>query len=102
MRTAPPPPPKLEQATHFTVSVSLQCPQGTVLPTLPPRELQGAAIFGERISQGPPVNVVALGCTPPPRKVSERSVQTLPVGSLFQDIVLTAQLDRAWLIVLPT
>ncbi len=32
---------------------------------------------------------------------SERSVQMLPVGTLFQDVVLTAQLDRVWLIVLP-
>ncbi len=30
-----------------------------------------------------------------------RGVQTLPVSSLFQDLVLTAQLDREWLIVLP-
>ncbi len=35
------------------------------------------------------------------RRVSEQSVQTLPAGSPFQDIILTAQLDRAWLIVLP-
>ncbi len=32
---------------------------------------------------------------------SERSVHMLPVGMLFQDVVLTAQLDRVWLIVLP-
>ncbi len=85
------------------VSISLRCPQGTVLPTLPPRVLQGAAVSGERISQGPPGNVVALGCPPPPRRVSERSVQMLPFGSPFQDVVLTAQLDRdrVWLIVLP-
>ncbi len=37
----------------------------------------------------------------PPRRVSERSVQMLPVGSLFQDVVLTAQLDRVLFIVLP-
>ncbi len=70
---------------HFTVSVSLWCPQGTILPTLPPRVLQGAAVSGERISQGPPGNVVALGCP-----VSERSVQPFTVSSLFQDVVLTA------------
>ncbi len=29
------------------------------------------------------VNVVALGCSPPPKRVLERSVQTLPVGSPF-------------------
>ncbi len=86
-------PPEVERSTpHFTVSVSLRCLQGTVLPTLPPRVLQGAAVSGERISQGPPGNVVALGCPPPPRRVSERSVQTLPVGSPFQNVVLTAQL----------
>ncbi len=77
---------------HFTVSVSLWCPQGTVLPTLPPRLLQGTAVSGERLSQGPPRNVVALGFPPPPGRVSERSVQMLPVGSQFQDVVLTAQL----------
>ncbi len=49
-------------------------------------------VSGERISQGPPGNVVALGCSPPPRRVSDRSVQTLPVGSPFQDVILTAQL----------
>ncbi len=93
MRTPPPPPPEVERSTpHFTVSVSLRCLQGTVLPTLPPRVLQGAAVSGERISQGPPGNVVVLGCPPPPRRVSERPVQTLPVGSPFQNVVLTAQL----------
>ncbi len=86
-------PPEVERSTpHFTVSVPLRCPQETVLPTLPPRVLQGAAVSGERISHGPPGNVVALGCPPPPRRVSERSVQMLPVSSPFQDIVLTAQL----------
>ncbi len=88
----PPPPPKVKRSTpHFTVSVSLWCSQETVLPTLPLRVLQGAAVSGERISQGPPGNVVALGCLPPPRRVSEWSVQTLPVGSPFQDVVLTAR-----------
>ncbi len=53
----------------FTVSFSLRCPQGTVLPTLPPCVLQGAAVSGERISQGPPGNVVALECPPPPRRI---------------------------------
>ncbi len=75
----------MERSTpHFTVSVSLRCPQETVLPTLSPRVLQGAAVSGERIYQGPPRNVV--------RRVSERSVQTHPDGSLFQDVVLTAQI----------
>ncbi len=84
---------EVERSTpHFTVFVSLRCPQGTVLPSLPPCVLQGAAVSGKRISQGSPGNVVALGCPPPPRTVSERSVQTLPVGSPFQDVVLTAQL----------
>ncbi len=45
-----------------------------------------------RISQSPPGNVVALECPPPLRRVSEWSVQMLPVGSPFQDIILTAQL----------
>ncbi len=58
-------PPKVEQSTpNLTVSVSLRSPQGTVLPTLPPRVLQGAAVSGERISQDPPRNVVALGWPP--------------------------------------
>ncbi len=77
-----PPTPEVEWSTpHFTVPVSLRCPQGTVLPTLPPRVLQGAAVSGERISQGPPGNVVALRCPLPLRRVSERSVQTHPAGS---------------------
>ncbi len=71
MRTTPPP-----SKPNFTMSVSLRCPQGTVLPTLPPLVLQGVAVSGERISRGPPGNVVALGCLPPPRRVSERSAQT--------------------------
>ncbi len=37
--------------------------------------LQGVAVSGKRISQGPPGNVVALGCPPPPRTVSEQSIQ---------------------------
>ncbi len=49
-------------------------------------------VSSKLISQGPPRNVVALGCPPPPRRVSERSVQKLPVGLPFQDVVLTAQL----------
>ncbi len=35
---------------NFTVPVSLRCPQGTGLPTLPPRVLQGVTVSGERIS----------------------------------------------------
>ncbi len=77
---------------HFTVPFSLRCPQGTGLPTLPPRMLQGTTVSGERISQVPPGNVVALGCPPPLRRVSEQSTQTLPTGSLLQDVVLTAQI----------
>ncbi len=34
--------------------VSLRCPQGTGLPTLPPRVLQGAAVSSERICLGMP------------------------------------------------
>ncbi len=57
-----------------------------------PCVLQGAAVSGERISQGPPGNVVFLGCPPPPRRVSEGSVQMLPLGLPFQDVVLTVKL----------
>ncbi len=78
---------------HFTVLVSLRCPQETGLPTLPPRVLQGAAVSSERMSQGPPGNVVASGCPPPLRRVSEQSAQTPPAGSPLQDVVLTAQID---------
>ncbi len=35
---------------------------------------------------------MALGCPPPLRKVSERSVQMHPTGSPFQDVVLTAHI----------
>ncbi len=68
---------------HFTVPVSLRRPQGTGLPTLPPCVLQGAAVSG---------NVVASGCPPPLRRVSERSAQTLPAGSPLQEFVPTAQI----------
>ncbi len=78
---------------NFTMSVSLRCPQGTILPTLPPLVLQGVAVSGERISRGPPGNVVALGCLPPLRRVSERSAQTLPVGSPVQDVVQDAHIS---------
>ncbi len=78
---------------HFMVPVSLRCPQETGLPTLPPRVLQGAAVSSERISQGPPGNVVASGFPPPLRRVSEQSAQTPPAGSPLQDVVLTAQID---------
>ncbi len=88
-----PPPQEVEWSTpDSTVPVFLLCPQGTVLPTLPPCVLQGIAVSGERISQGPPGNIVALGCPPPLRRVLEWLVQTLPIGLPFQDVVLTAQL----------
>ncbi len=35
---------------------------------------------------------MALGCSPPSRRVSERSVQTFPESLPFQDVILTAQL----------
>ncbi|CAM4729294.1 unnamed protein product [Leuciscus chuanchicus] len=57
---------------------------GTVLPTLPPPVLQGAAVSGEHISQGPPGNVVASGCPPPLRRVLEQSVQSFPAGAPLQ------------------
>ncbi len=57
------------------MSVSLRCPQGTVLPTLPPRVLQGTAVSGERISQGPPGNVVAFGM-PAPSEEGFRAVSS--------------------------
>ncbi len=44
------------------------------------------------ISQGPPGNVVALGCPPPLRRIAERSIQTHPAGSPFQDVVLSTQI----------
>ncbi len=85
-----------EQLTpHFTVPFSLRCPQETGLPTLPPRVLQGAAVSGKRISQSPPGNVVASGCPPPLRRVSEQSAQTPPAGSPLQDVVLTAQIHTS-------
>ncbi len=57
---------EVEQLTPpFTVPVSLRCPQGSGLPTLPPRVPQGVAVSGERISQGPPGNVVAFGMPAP-------------------------------------
>ncbi len=80
---------------HFTVPVSLRCPQETGLPTLPPRVLQGAAVSGKRISQGPPGNVVASVCPPPLRRFSEQSAQTPPAGSPLQDVVLTAQIHTS-------
>ncbi len=90
MRTSPL---EAERLTpHFTVPFSLRCPQETGLPTLPPHVLQGAAVSGGRISQGPPGNVAASGCPPPLRRVSERSAQMLPAGSPLQDVVLTAQI----------
>ncbi len=50
---------------HFTVPFSLRCPQGTGLPTLPPRMLQGTTVSGERISQVPPGNSSGLGMPAP-------------------------------------
>ncbi len=45
-------PPEVERSTpHFTVSVSLRCLQGTVLPTLPPRVLQGQRSPATHISR---------------------------------------------------
>ncbi len=72
--------------------VSLRCPQETCLQTLPLPVLQGAAVSGERISQGPPGNVVASGCPPSLRRILEQSIQTFPAGSPLQDVVLTAQI----------
>ncbi len=66
-----------------------RCPQGTVLPTLPPgfvlERLRRAHISGSTWKRS------GLGMR---KRVSERSVQTLPVGSPFQDVVLTAELHR--------
>ncbi|CAM4607827.1 unnamed protein product [Leuciscus chuanchicus] len=75
----------------FTVPVSLRCPQGTVLPTLPPPVLQGTAVSGEHISQGPPGNVVASGCPPPLRRVLEQSVRLFPAGAPLQGDEPTTQ-----------
>ncbi len=60
---------------NFTVPVSLRCPQGTGLLSLPPRVPQGAAVSGERISQGPPGNVVAFGM-PAPSEEGFRAVSS--------------------------
>ncbi|CAM4558277.1 unnamed protein product [Leuciscus chuanchicus] len=64
---------------------------GTVLPTLPPLVLQGAAVSGEHISQGPSGNVVASGCPPPPRRVLEQSVRSFPAGAPLQGVEPTTQ-----------
>ncbi|CAM4576079.1 unnamed protein product [Leuciscus chuanchicus] len=72
-------------------AVSLRCPQGTVLPTLPPPVLQGAAVSGEHISQGPPGNVVASGCPPPLRRVLEQSVRSFSAGAPLQGDEPTTQ-----------
>ncbi len=48
---------------------------GAGLPTLPPRVPQGAAVSGERISQGPPRNVVAFGM-PAPSEEGFRAVSS--------------------------
>ncbi len=77
---------------HFMVPIFLRYPQGTGLPTLPSRVLQGAAVNGECISQSPHGNLVAFGCPPPLRRISDRSVQTHPAGSPFQDVILSAQI----------
>lgn len=85
-------PPEAERLTPlFTVPVSLRYPQGTVLLTLPPPVLQGAAVSGEHISQGPPGNVVASGCPPPLRRVLEQSVQSFPAGAPLQGDEPTTQ-----------
>ncbi len=48
---------------------------GAGLPTLPPRVPQGAAVSGERITQGPPRNVVAFGM-PAPSEEGFRAVSS--------------------------
>ncbi|CAM4622583.1 unnamed protein product [Leuciscus chuanchicus] len=76
---------------------------GTVLPTLPPPVLQGAAVSGEHISQGPPGNVVASGCPPPLRRVLEQSVRSFPAGAPLQgDELTTQQQEKNTGTVLPT
>ncbi len=60
---------------YFMVPVSIRCPQGTGLPTLPLRVPQGAALFGKRISQGPPGNIVAFGM-PAPSEEGFRAVSS--------------------------
>ncbi len=87
MRTTPPP----TRSRSLTSFNGVRLPSVSTLPTLPPRVPQGTAVSSERISQGPPGNVVALGCSRPPKRVSEQSVQTLPVGLPFQDVFLTVQ-----------
>ncbi len=69
-----------EQCTHHMVPVSPQCPQETVLLTLPPPVLQGTAVSSERISQHPPGNVAALGGSLPRRMSLEQLVRLSPAG----------------------
>ncbi len=57
------------------VPVSIRCPQGTGLPTLPLRVPQGAAVSGKHISQGPPGNNVAFGM-PAPSEEGFRAVSS--------------------------
>ncbi|XDV19662.1 hypothetical protein PO909_025100 [Leuciscus waleckii] len=76
---------------RYTVPAALRCPQGTIMLTPPPCVFRGAAVSGEHISQGPPGNVVVLGCPPPPRRVPEQSVRSFPAGSPYRDDGLTVQ-----------
>ncbi|XP_026102420.1 uncharacterized protein LOC113073888 [Carassius auratus] len=73
----------VQQVTpHYTVSVSPQCPQEIVLPTLP--ELQGAAVSREHHAQLPPRNVAVLSGSQPPRRSLERLVRLSPAGPPLQ------------------
>ncbi|XP_048024136.1 LOW QUALITY PROTEIN: uncharacterized protein LOC125253920 [Megalobrama amblycephala] len=77
---------------QYTVPSSLQCPQGAVLPTLPPRVLQGAVVPSEQTPRCPPGNVAALGRSPPLRRVSEQSARLPPAGAPLQGTVLAVQI----------
>ncbi|XP_048030341.1 uncharacterized protein LOC125257733 [Megalobrama amblycephala] len=65
---------------------------GAILPTLPPRVLQGAVVPSEQTPRYPPGNVAALGCSPPLRRVSEQSVRSPPAGVPPQGTVLAVQI----------
>ncbi len=74
---------------HYTVPVSLQCPQEISRLTLP--VFQGAAVSSERFSQSlPPRKVAELGGSPPLRGSLEQLDRPSPAGPPFQGTELAA------------
>ncbi|KAI2653798.1 hypothetical protein H4Q32_014146 [Labeo rohita] len=70
-------------ALHSTVSVSPQCPQETIMRTLP--VFQDAVVSGEPIPQFLlPGNVAELGSSPPLRGSLEQLVRSVPAGVPLQ------------------